>query len=238
MKNLDCRRFDAYAYEYDTWFIENRNIFETELRLVAETLKESHRILSIGCGSCIFEKALRDEYDIEISRGIEPSQAMADIAAKRGFNIEVCSGEDAEYGILEYDTILFNGCPCYMNDLRLALRKSWGALVPEGKVIVIDVPKESSFGTIYNLAMTLGNWNHPLLADTKPKDEYPIELVISASWRTTEEKTQDLLSAGFSQIQYKQTLTANPKYAHLAIEDPIDGYDKGSYVAIIGKKMA
>lgn len=235
---MGYQRFDEFASEYDAWFMENEKLFETELRLVADTLKDAGKILSIGCGSCFFEKSLRDEYGITIEKGIEPAQAMADIALKRGFNVEIGTGEDADYGEGLYDTVLFNGCPCYMTNLGLALEKAMRALVPGGKVIVIDVPKESSFGTMYNLAMTLGTWDHPLLNDTKPQDEYPIELVKEAAWRTTADKTEAVKAAGFEDIRYRQTLTTLPRYAHLVVEDPSDGYDRGSYVAIIGIKKA
>lgn len=231
------QRFDELANEYDAWFMENENLFETELRLVAATLKDAGRILSIGCGSGFFEKSLRDEYGITIEKGIEPAEAMAAIAIKRGFNVEIGTAEETPYGENLYDTVLFNGCPCYMNDLDLALRKAYDALVPGGRVVVIDVPKESAFGTMYNLAMTLGTWDHPLLNDVKPQDEYPIELVREACWRTTQDKTECVKSAGFKNIAYAQTLTTLPHYAHLSVEDPQEGYDKGSYVAITGWKL-
>lgn len=230
------QRFDELANEYDQWFMDNENLFETELRLVADTLKDAGRILSIGCGSAFFEKSLRDEYGIDIVKGIEPAEAMAAIAMKRGFDVTIGTGEDTPYGEGLYDTVLFNGCPCYMNDLDKALSKAYAALVPGGRVVVIDVPKESSFGTMYNLAMTLGTWDHPLLNDVKPLDEYPIELVREACWRTTADKTACIERAGFKDISFRQTLTTLPHYAHLQVEDPQDGYDKGSYVAITGWK--
>lgn len=229
-------KFDEFASEYDAWFLENENLFETELRLVASCLEDAGDILTIGCGSGLFEKQLRETYGCNIVKGIEPSISMAEIARKRGFEVEIATGEDADYGRELYDTVLFNGCPCYMNDFRAALKKAWDALKPGGRVVAIDVPKESAFGTMYNLAMTLGTWDHPLLNDVKPKDEYPIELVKSAVWRTTEVKIGDLEAVGFSGIVCRQTLTTMPKYAHLRVEEPIDGYDKGSYVACIGYK--
>ena len=50
--------FDAYASEYDSWFIENNNVLESEVRLVASCLQDAGEILSIGCGSGLFEKIL------------------------------------------------------------------------------------------------------------------------------------------------------------------------------------
>lgn len=228
--------FDIYAKEYDQWFIENSNVFETELRLVASCLKESKKILSIGCGSGLFEKALKDDYNISIKHGIEPSQSMADIAIKRGINVEINTGEDANYGDNCYDTILFNGCPCYMNDLKKALIKAKKAVTKGGRIIIIDVPKESGYGTLYNLALSVGSWEHPLLEGIQPHLPYPIELVKQAKWRTTAEKINILQEIGLSNLSFKQTLTTHPCFSHLQIEEPIDGYDKGSYVAITAIK--
>lgn len=233
---MGYQAFDQYASEYDAWFLENTNVLETELRLVAGCLQDAGRILSIGCGSALFEKLLADRYDIHIAHGIEPAEGMAAIARKRGFDVEINTAEAADYGCEEYDTVLFNGCPCYMQDLGLALRKAYAALRPGGKVVVIDVPKESPYGLIYNLALAVGTWDHPLLEGCKPKDPYPIELVKQASWRTTAEKAAIIEESGFGSIEYSQTLTLDPHYSYTMVEDPIPGYDRGSYVAICGYK--
>ena len=233
---MGYQAFDQYASEYDAWFLENINVLETELRLVASCLENSGSILSIGCGSALFEKLLSDKYGIRIAHGIEPAEGMAVIARKRGFDVEINTAEEADYGEELYDTVLFNGCPCYMQDLGLALRKSHKALRKDGKAVVIDIPKESAYGLIYNLALAVGTWDHPLLEGCKPKDPYPIELVKQANWRTTKEKSDTLIATGFTDLEYRQTLTLDPHYSFTTVEDPVEGYDRGSYVAIIGYK--
>ena len=233
---MGYQAFDQYASEYDAWFLENENVLQTELRLVAESLKDAGEILSIGCGSGLFEKLLQDQYSIRIKHGIEPATGMAEIARKRGFDVEINTAEDADYGIEKYDTVLFNGCPCYMQDLGAALRKAYAALRPGGRVVVIDIPKESAYGLIYNLVLATGSWDHPLVEGCQPKDPYPVELVKQANWRTTAEKSSIIVQSGFEDLVYKQTLTLSPHYSHTVVEDPQDGCDKGSYVAIIGYK--
>lgn len=233
---MGYKAFDEYASEYDAWFMENTNVLETELRLVASQLQSAGRILSIGCGSALFEKLLKDRYGIEVSRCIEPAEGMAAIARKRGFEVEINTGEAADYGKDCFDTVLFNGCPCYMQDLKLAFTKAYDCLRPGGSIVVIDVPKESPYGLIYNLALAVGTWDHPLLEGCKPKDPYPIELVKQAAWRTTKEKADLILSCGFSDLRLTQTLTLDPHYSYTKIEEPEEGYDKGSYVAIKGFK--
>lgn len=233
---MGYQAFDQYASEYDAWFIENSNVLESEFRLVANCLRNAGKILSIGCGSALFEKLLDDRCGIRIAHGIEPAEGMAAIARKRGFEVEINTAEDADFGTECYDTVLFNGCPCYMQDLGAALRKAYAALKKGGRVVVIDVPKESPYGLLYNLALAVGTWDHPLLDGCRPKDPYPIELVKQANWRTTAEKAALVEAAGFRDLTYKQTLTLDPHYSHLTVEDPIDGHDRGSYVAICGVK--
>ena len=53
---------------------------------------------------------------------------------------------------------------------------------------------------------------------------------------TTAEKIALLETAGFRDLTYAQTLTTHPLYSDLNVEDPVPGYDKGDYVAIIAVK--
>lgn len=228
--------FDQYAAEYDAWFLENPNVLESEARLVASTLKDAGRILSVGCGSGLFEKIMRDEFGIVITDGVEPSAPMAEIARKRGLTVTEAIAEEFDYPEGKYDTILFNGCPSYITDLRTVIGKVYKALPKGGRIVLVDVPKESTYGILYNLAKAVGTWNHPLLEGTFPPNPYPIELVKVASWRTTAEKINLLTEAGFTNQAYAQTLTTHPLYSDLRSEDPVEGYDKGDYVAITAWK--
>lgn len=229
--------FDRYASEYDAWFLENQEVLQSEVKLVAHCMKSAGKTLSIGCGSGLFEKILADEYGIHITDGIEPAAGMAAIATKRGMNVRVETAEDADFGEDLYDTILFNGCPCYITDLKKAFEKAHRALHNGGKIVVIDVPKESSYGILYNLALAVGTWDHPLLEGVKPMQPYPIELVKQAAWRTTAEKVALLEATGFGDMTYTQTLTRHPLYSGAPAEEPINGFDRGDYVAICAIKQ-
>ncbi len=229
-------KFDRYANAYDAWFMDNENLLYSEVKLVAHFLKNAGRTLSIGCGTGLMEKIMSDEMGINITDGIEPSADMMAIAVSRGMNVRQGTAEDTNFGTEEYDTVLFNGCPSYITNLDTAIKNAYKALKPGGKIILIDVPKDSSYGTMYNLALTLGTWEHPLLNDVKPKSEYPIELVKVAKWRTTQEKIDLLNANNFSNLLFAQTLTTQPLYSNCEIEEPTEGYYKGSYVAICATK--
>lgn len=228
--------FDQYANEYDAWFLENPNVLESEVRLVASTLQDAGRILSVGCGSGLFEKIMRDEFGINVTDGVEPSAPMAEIARRRGMTVTEATGEEYDFPQDRYDTILFNGCPSYITDLRAVIEKVYHALRPGGRIILVDVPKESTYGLMYNLAKALGTWDHPLLEGTYPPNPYPIGLVKVARWRTTAEKIALLEAAGFHGLQFAQTLTTHPLYSDMRAEEPCEGYDRGDYVAITAFK--
>lgn len=228
--------FDEYASLYDAWFIQNPNVLLSEARLVARTLKDSVKILSVGCGSGLFEKILRENFNIDIKDGIEPAEGMAKIALQRGVNVEITTAEEGNFGEGKYDTILFNGSPSYISDLLPVVKKAYDNLPAGGKLILIDVPKESGYGMMYNLAKAVGSWDNPLLEGVYPPNPYPIELVKAANWRTTAEKTDILREAGFDNLEFWQTLTTHPLESDKVAEEPLPGYDKGDYVAVIGYK--
>ena len=230
------KSFDQYADQYDSWFLENKNVLYSEVKLVAKCLENSGEIFSVGCGSGLFELILKKEFGIIIKNGLEPSEDMAEIARNRGLNVTVCTAETADYGGKQYDTILYNGCPSYIPDLDTALANSYKALKPGGKIVLIDIPKESSYGLLYNLAKSTGSWDHPLLKDVYPRNPYPIELVNQANWRTTANKVEALENAGFKELSFAQTLTKHPIFSDNSIEEPIEGYDAGDYVAISAYK--
>lgn len=242
--------FDIHANDYDAWFKDNENLLKSEANLVAAALLDDcagvaqplcdagfpGRTFSVGCGSGLFEYILRTSYNIDVHEGLEPSDGMAAIASKRGMEVSITTAEEMDWPVDMYDTILFNGTPSYITDLKGVVKKAYGALKMGGRVILVDVPKEGNYGALYNLAMTLGTWEHPLVSDVHPSQPYPIEFVKVANWRTTAEKIACIEEAGFTNLTFKQTLTKHPLYSNTVEEEPISGFDAGDYVAIIAVK--
>lgn len=228
--------FDEYAEKYDAWFLENQAVLASEVRLVAHVLRDAGRILSVGCGSGLFELLLRRDFGITVGEGVEPAAAMAEIARKRGMEVAVAGAESLPHADGTFDTVVFNGSPSYIKDLRVALGEARRVLRPGGRVVVIDVPRESGYALLYNLAKEVGSWDHPYFRGVKPRVAYPIEFVVAANWRTTPEKAALLDELGFTELRYAQTLTRHPAYSDDAPEDPCEGYDRGDYVAITARR--
>ena len=232
-------KFDGYAQEYDIWFMTNENVFLSELKLLkaALDLTDGGRILSVGCGSGLFEKALNDEYGITVTDGVEPSEDMSGIARKRGMQVQIATAETAQLEPESYDVIYFNGSSSYIPNLDVAYGNILKALKTGGKLVLLDVPKESAYGLLYLLAGKLDPYTAPELLATAPACPYPLELVHTAYWHTTEEKSQVLTEhLGLHDLEYRQTLVAHPVYTNRAVEEPIEGYQAGGYVAIVATK--
>jgi ubiquinone/menaquinone biosynthesis C-methylase UbiE len=235
-KNKIVSAFDKYSNNYDKWFLKNQNVLRSEVALLAYFLKKPGRALSVGCGSGLFEAILKEEYGIIISEGIEPAKGMAEIAIKRGMKVKLGTAEQVDFWENEFDTIIFNGSPSYIEDLETAFKKAYIALKSGGKILVLDVPQESSYALLYNLGKEVGSWEHRYFAGAKPPNVYPIEFVKESNWRSTPEKVDLLTKAGFKNFQYAQTLTKHPVYSDLEFEKPVPGYDRGDYVAIYAEK--
>lgn len=229
------QKFDGYAAKYDEWFMKNENLFISELRLFQKVLGDitGKKLLSVGCGSGLFESYI----DCSNVEGIEPSEDMGQIAVKRGVNvIKFGLIEDVDLPENEYDIIYFNGSSSYMEDLVPVYEKSLKALKAGGKLILLDVPKESAFGFMYLLGKSLNTYDHEYLEGAMPELPYPLALASSGVWHTTEEKINVLKDLGVSKFNFYQTLVKNPLYTNEEPEEVIEGYKSGGYVAIIAEK--
>ncbi|MCR4649847.1 MAG: methyltransferase domain-containing protein [Lachnospiraceae bacterium] len=232
---MEKQKFDGYADKYDEWFMKNDKLFTSELRLFEKVLGDisGKKLLSVGCGSGLFESYI-DSSNIE---GVEPSEDMAEIAKKRGINvIKIGLIEDVDLPDEKYDIIYFNGSSSYMEDLSPVYSKCLRALKANGRLILLDVPKESAFGFMYLLGKSLNTYDHEYLKDAMPELPYPLALASSGVWHTTEEKINVLKNLGISRFSYYQTLVKNPLYTNEEPEEVIEGYKSGGYVAIIAEK--
>jgi SAM-dependent methyltransferase len=224
--------FDEHAPRYDAWFLANRNVLGSELELVRRALGQPGQTLSVGCGSGLFELLLAQRHGVHIRTGVEPSESMARIAEVRGLVVIRGRAEELPADSQAFDTLLMNGTPGYVADLGRCFRECFRALRPGGRLVVCDVPAESAYALLYRLAVALGSWENPMFAGVAPRTPYPVEFAAGAHWRTTPEKVALLEQAGFRDLSFLQTLTRHPAYTDDLVEEPIEGFDRGGYVAI------
>ncbi len=232
--------FDGYAKKYDKWFLEHENIFRSEFALMSKALGDlqGKKVLSVGCGTGYFEHFLKEDGDVVIE-GIEPSKDMATIAIKRGMDVTIDTIEQVCLKDDYYDIIYFNTSSCYIDDIKQAYEKSYHALKNGGRLIIFDIPKESSYGLMYMLLTTDQVFENINLEGAIPnldKHKRMIELLKAANWRTTQEKIDILRDLGIKQFTFLQTLIKHPIYSNEEVEATVEGYQSGSYVAIISHK--
>ena len=60
--------------------------------------------------------------------------------------------------------------------------------------------------------------------------------IFSAVVRQAAEKVELLEKAGFRDLHFSQTLTTHPLYSDRAEEQPVEGCDRGDYVAVVAYK--
>ncbi|MEB2836188.1 MAG: methyltransferase domain-containing protein [Desulfurococcales archaeon] len=225
--------FEEKAPSYDEWFLKNRNVLYSEVRLIKYFLEKYWvgRSLSVGCGSALFESILRDEYGIRVTHCLEPAEGMARIAESRGFKVDRGRAEELPYPDGYFDTVIHNGIIHYVEDPLKAMREAFRVLRSGGQIIVAWVAGEGSYGILYQLAGTLGSWEP--LRRIAPEHPYPIEFIREAKrWPTADEVKELVESVGFTRVEFAQTLTMHPRYSNNYVEDPIEGFDRGDYVAL------
>ena len=89
---------------------------------------------------------------------------------------------------------------------------------------------------MYLLGKSLNTYDHEYLKGAMPALPYPLALASSGVWHTTEEKINVLKNLGIQKFSYYQTLVKNPLYTNEEVEEVVEGYQSGGYVAIIAEK--
>lgn len=238
---------DGFEYHrFERHYTERPNVTESRLRLLwaALTTKVPGRTLSIGAGTGDVEEALRERYGFTVDEIVEPSDALFPAILGKGFHAWKGIAEEYPYEPESFDTIYYNGSSHgFIDDENLepTFRKNYDALRPGGRLILSDVPKESTLGILLLTVL-----NHPEL------DRSPYADLLSGTaffdiaqggvptykpnWHVTTFYIDLLERIGFTDLRFRQTVLANSTFQNDAVEDPIPGYTQGNYVAIIATK--
>lgn len=233
---------------FERHYTERPNVTESRLRLIwaALTTKLPGRTLSIGAGTGDVEAELRDRFGFSVDLIIEPSEALLPALREKGFETWAGIAETYPYEPESFDTIYYNGSSFgFIDDENLVptFTKNYEALRPGGRLILSDVPKESSLGIV--LLTILNNPGidrepyRDLLEGTAFFDlVHGGEPTYKPNWHVIPYYIDILKKVGFTDLEFKQTVLANTTYQDDKPEDPVPGYDKGNYVAIIATKKA
>ncbi|WP_297444814.1 class I SAM-dependent methyltransferase [Desulfurobacterium sp.] len=196
--------FDRFYREYENWFERNRDIYEAELELIRSLLPQGKGI-EIGVGTGRFAAPLG------IKIGIEPSDAMAEVARQRGIDVLKGVAESLPVPNESYDFVLMVTTVCFVDDVLKSFKEAFRILKKGGVFIVGFVDKNSPLGKRYQ--------------EKKDKSRFYKE----ATFYSTEEIVDFLKKAGFSEISVKQTLIEKDGKMLPVIKD---GSGEGGFVAV------
>ena len=218
--------FEEEAEDFDAWFDKNRIIFDSELLAEKQFLKNPGMAVSIGVGSGLFASKLGIEY------GVEPAKGMAELARKRGIEVKIGTAENVPFPDGMFDTVLLSTVLSYAKDPQLAVQEAFRILKPGGHVVISYLTREGSYAMMYDLAYLRGKHD----PEISPQYPYPVKFIRGTHWLSTGEITTLLKKAGFKDLKFVQTLTKHPRYTNDELEKPVEGYEKGDYIVVQGRK--
>ena len=226
IKPLDISAFEETAEDFDSWFNKNKVVFESELLAEKYFLPNPKNSVSVGVGSGLFASRLGIEY------GIEPSKEMAKLSEKRGIRVKIGVAENTPFKDGKFNTVLLSTVLSYADDRQKAVQEAYRILKHNGHIVVSFLAREGSYAMMYDLAYLRGEHD----PETAPKYPYPIKFIKETHWLSTGEINNLLEGAGFVDLKYVQTFTKHPKYTNDEVEEPIEGYEKGDYIVVQGRK--
>jgi ubiquinone/menaquinone biosynthesis C-methylase UbiE len=196
--------FNAIAKEYDQWFDANKNTFLSELAAVKYFLPKQGKGLEIGIGTGRFAMELGIKY------GIEPSVPMGNIAKQRGIDVVIGNAENMPFDNESFDYAIMVAVDPFVENIEQVYREIYRVLKTGGKLIIGTLHKEGEVAQKY-------------------MDMTDSEVYKSAQFHTVSETIEQLKSGGFSTFNTCQSLFS---IQPVKIETPIQGHNKGSFVAI------
>lgn len=129
--------FEEYADDYDRWFNEHHDEYLAELSRIRQVLPpHNSRCIEVGVGSGRFAAPLG------FRLGIEPSQALCQMAYQRG--IEVIRGIVEALPIRDgsYSFVLFITVICFLDDPKVAFREIHRILSQGGYLLTAFIERE------------------------------------------------------------------------------------------------
>jgi SAM-dependent methyltransferase len=199
--------FDENPARYDGWFERHAALYESELAALCELMPAEGEGLEVGVGTGRFALPLG------ITRGVEPSAPMREIARSRGVDVLDGVAEHLPYSDDCFDLLLIVTTICFVDDVGAALMEARRVLRPSGSILIGFVDRESPVGRYY----------------LEHKSENPFYR--EAEFLSTEEVSRHLKEAGFGNLTFRQTLFGAPGERE-EVDNPEEGYGRGSFVAV------
>ncbi|MEM2449295.1 MAG: class I SAM-dependent methyltransferase [Candidatus Methanomethylicaceae archaeon] len=134
--------FNEFAEEYDKWYEQNREVFESECKLISSLELEGFGI-EIGVGTGIFAPFSK------ISIGIDPAINMLKIAKRRKIEVIRAVGEALPFRNEIFDFVIMITTLPFLRSTEMTLEEIRRILRSKGRVVIVDIPKNSKWGESY-----------------------------------------------------------------------------------------
>ncbi|OGS40655.1 MAG: hypothetical protein A3K77_04310 [Euryarchaeota archaeon RBG_13_31_8] len=211
MKSIQI--FEKYAQGYDQWFGKNKYVYESEVLALTKFIPKNSKGVEIGVGTGRFSVHLG------VKIGVEPAQAMAKIARKRGIKVYDAKAELLPFKDGVFDYVLMVTTICFLQNPQKALIEAKRVLKPEGHIIIGMIDKDSTLGKIY---------------ESKKNDS---KFYKFAKFYSVNQIIKQLRELKYNNIKTCQTLFKNPK--NITDVEPIKkGYGDGGFVVISAQREA
>ncbi|PMP74877.1 MAG: SAM-dependent methyltransferase [Aciduliprofundum sp.] len=202
--------FDLNVERYDSWFNIHNIIYKNELKMLSSFIKEDLYGIEIGVGTGRFASELGTRIGIDISLN------MLRIARRRGVEVIYANGERMPFKDSLFDYVSMIVTICFLEDPYKVLRESHRVLSDGGRVYIAFIERNSKYGIYYH------------------KNRQVSPFYVRANFYTVQEIEDMLKKTGFMIEGYAQTLFHEPG---VEIEEEWEyGYDRGSFVLVIGEK--
>ena len=208
--------FSLYAEDYDRWFDgpNGRLLFELEVRAIRVLMKNLvPPFLEIGVGSGRFAEALGIRY------GVEPAEALFEMAKQRGIKVEKAFGEKLPFSNGIFGGVFMLFTLCFVKEPRKVIAEAKRVLKKGGGMILGIINKESLWGKFYQKKKAEG---HPLYRHARFYSVKDVEELIEETGLTIE--------------AFSSTLRQPP--SDTPVEEPVHGrfMEDAGFVCIRARK--
>lgn len=210
---MSWKAFDLHAEEYDTWYRKNKEIFESECKLI-ESLGLKGFGIDIGVGTGIFASFSH------ISIGVDPAVNMLKIAKSKGIETVRASGEALPFKEKVFDFAIMIATLCFLEKPKVVLMETRRILKDGGTLAVCILPKDSKWGELYEKKKSEGH-----------------KLYKFAHFYKFKEALDLINEMGFKVTIVKSTLRQPPGKV-FDIEEPQDGFDGHGFACIKAIKFS
>ena len=203
--------FEKYFLRYEQWFIDNLNVYISELLAIKSLLPKRKKSIEIGVGTGKFAVPLG------IMVGIEPSNKMRQLSLKRGIDVINAVGEFLPIRKERLDLVLMVTTICFLDDIKMAFEDVYNILTSKGSFIIGFIDRNSTIGIKYQL-------------QKKENVFYNV-----ADFYSVDEVVSYLKTANFTKFKFSQTIF-RPLHEIKDIEPIKPNYGEGSFVVIKADK--